>query len=109
MASTSIQPGFTPCLNLYGEKGTIKLDGASITHWTVPGVPKPEIVEPQASAAVRGPLLSSFRMHQRNIQDFLAAVEEQRPPRVSGDDGRRAVRLIEALYASSASGGPVAV
>jgi UDP-N-acetyl-2-amino-2-deoxyglucuronate dehydrogenase len=36
MASTSIQPGFTPCLNLYGEKGTIKLDGASIAHWTVP-------------------------------------------------------------------------
>jgi predicted dehydrogenase len=109
MASTSIQPGFTPCLNLYGEKGSIKLEGASITHWTVPGVAKPEIVEPQASAAVRGPLLSSFRMHQRNILDFLAAVEEKRPPRVSGDDGRRAVRLIEALYASSASGGPVTV
>ncbi len=106
MASTSIQPGFTPCLNLYGEKGTIKLDGASITHWTVPGVAKPE-GEQQASAAVRGPLLSSFRMHQKNIQDFLGAVEEKRPPLVSGDDGRRAVRLIESLYASHASGGPV--
>jgi predicted dehydrogenase len=106
MASTSIQPGFTPGLNLYGEKGTIKLDGASITHWTVPGVAKPE-GEQQASAAVRGPLLSSFRMHQRNIQDFLQAVEERRPPLVSGEDGRRAVRLIESLYASNASGGPV--
>jgi predicted dehydrogenase len=108
MASTSIQPGFTPCLNLYGEKGTVKLDGASIAHWTVPGVAKPE-GEQQASAAVRGPLLSNFRMHQRNIEDFLRAVEEGRPPLVSGDDGRRAVRLIESLYASNASGGPVSV
>lgn len=107
MASTSIQPGFTPCLNLYGEKGSIKLDGAAITHWTVPGAEKPEFAAPQASAAVRGPLLASSLMHQRQIRDVLAAIEERRPPRVAGEDGRRAVRLIEGLYASSKSGGPV--
>ena len=76
-------------------------------RWTVPGVAKPDFGEQQASAAVRGPLLSSFRMHQRNLLDFLGAVEEKRPPLVSGEDGRRAVRLIESLYAASASGGPV--
>ncbi len=107
MASTSIQPGFSPCLNLYGEKGTIKLEGASIVHWTVPGVPKPEFAAPQASAAVRGPLLASHQMHQRQILDVLAAIEEGRPPRVTGEDGRRAVRLIEGLYAASKSGAPV--
>jgi len=107
MASTSIQPGFTPCLNLYGEKGTIKLEGASIVHWTVPGVPKPDVGASPASAAVRGHLLSSHVMHQRQILDVLAAIEEQRPPRVSGDDGRRAVRLIEGLYLSSKNGGLV--
>jgi UDP-N-acetyl-2-amino-2-deoxyglucuronate dehydrogenase len=109
MASTSIQPGFTPCLNLYGEKGTIKLDGASITHWTVPGIPKPVFGDSQASAAIRGPLLSSHRMHQRQILDVLAAIEEGRSPRVSAEDGRRAVRLIEGLYASSSTGSTVAL
>jgi len=98
MASTSIQPGFTPCLNLYGEKGTVKLEGAAIVHWTVPGVSKPEFGAAQASAAVRGPLLSSHVMHQRQILDVLAAIEEGRPPRVRGEDGRRAVKLIEGLY-----------
>jgi len=107
MASTSIQPGFTPCLNLYGEKGSVKLEGATITHWTVPHTPKPEFAVAQASAAVRGPLLSSHVMHQRQIAEFLSAIEEGRPPRVSGEDGRRAVKLIEGLYASSKSGGPV--
>jgi predicted dehydrogenase len=107
MASTSVQPGFTPCLNLYGEKGTIKLEGASIVHWTVPDTPKPEFAAAQASAAVRGHLLASHQMHQRQIAEFLAAVEEGRAPRVSGEDGRRAVRLIEGLYQSSKGGGPV--
>jgi len=107
MASTSIQPGFTPALNLYGEKGTIKLEGSSVVHWTVPGVPKPEAAAAPASAAVRGHLLSSHAMHQRQILDVLAAIEEKRPPRVSGEDGRRAVNLIEGLYTASKSGGPV--
>lgn len=107
MASTSIQPGFSPCLNLYGEKGTIKLEGATISHWSVPGIPKPEFAVPLASAAVRGPLLASHQMHQRQILDVLTAIDEGRPPQVGGEDGRRAVRLIEGLYAASQSGAPV--
>jgi predicted dehydrogenase len=73
----------------------------------VPGVPKPEFAAPQASAAVRGPLLASHQMHLRQLLDVLAAIEEKRTPRVSGEDGRRAVKLIEGLYESSKSGGPV--
>jgi predicted dehydrogenase len=109
MASTSIQPGFQPSLNLYGEKGTIKLEGTSIVHWTVADLPKPEMKETQVVAAVNDPRLGSSRPHQRQILDLLAAIEEGRSPAVTGEDGRRAVRLIEALYASSASGLQVTV
>lgn len=109
MASTSIQPGFAPALGLYGEKGTIKLEGASIVHWTVPGVPKPEFPGEQASAGVATPKLSNSRHHQRQIEDVLAAIEEGRAPLVSGEDGRRAVRFVEALYESGAQGRLVAV
>jgi predicted dehydrogenase len=109
MASTSIQPGFLPAINLYGEKGTIKLEGANIVHWTVPGVAKPELGERSASAAVRGPILASHEHHKLQILDVLSAIEEGRPPRVTAEDGARAVRLIEGLYASSAQGRPVAI
>lgn len=107
MASTSIQPGFPPCLNLYGEKGTIKLDGASIAHWTVPGVPKPEFAQKQPSAGVADPKLSSHAYHRRQIEDVLAAIDEHRPPLVNGEDGRRAVALVEGVYRSSATGAAV--
>jgi predicted dehydrogenase len=109
MASTSIQPGFSPCLNLYGEKGTIKLEGASIAHWTVPNVPKPEFAPKQASAGVADPKLSSHAHHRRQIEDVLAAIEGKRVPLVSGEDGRRAVALVEGVYRSSASGAAVSL
>jgi predicted dehydrogenase len=104
MASTNIQPGFAPALGLYGEKGTIKLEGANLAHWTVPGVPMPEFGPAQASAGVADPKLSSHRHHQRQIEDVLAAIEEKRPPAVTGEDGRRAVELIQGLYESARTG-----
>jgi predicted dehydrogenase len=109
MASTSIQPGFPPAMGIYGEKGTLKLEGASITHWTVPGVPKPEFAGAQASAGVATPKLAGCREHTLQVQDLIAAIQEKRAPLVSGEDGRRAVRFIEAVYESGANGRLVAV
>jgi predicted dehydrogenase len=104
MASTSIQPGFAPALNLFGEKGTVKLEGATITHWTVPEVAKPDFGAAQASAGVSDPRIASHRHHKAQILDFLGAIEEGRPPAVTAEDGRRAVALVEAVYRSSSTG-----
>jgi UDP-N-acetyl-2-amino-2-deoxyglucuronate dehydrogenase len=104
MASTSIQPGFPPCLNLYGEKGTIKLEGSSIVHWTVPGREKPESGSRPASAGVADPKLSSHAHHKAQLLDVLSALAEGRPPAVTAEDGRRAVAFVEAVYRSSPTG-----
>ena len=42
--------------------------------------------------------------HQRLIGDFLDAIEEERPPAVSGRDGLRVQALIDALLLSSREG-----
>jgi predicted dehydrogenase len=109
MASTSIQPGFAPALSLYGEKGTIKLEGAAIVHWTVPGEAKPEFADAAASAGVSDPKLASSRHHRLQIEDVLGAIAQNRVPLVSGEDGRRAVRFVEALTESGAGGRWVAL
>jgi len=41
------------------------------------------------------------------IEDFVQAIRAQRPPRVSGEDGLRAVEVVEAAYRSVESGQPV--
>src|SRR5436190_4358670 len=92
MASTSIRPGFQATIGLYGEAGTIKLDGAEVTHWTVPGVPAPAASGP-ASTGVQGPQLGSHEHHRAQLADVLSALATGRPPAVTGADGRRAVEL----------------
>ena len=45
--------------------------------------------------------------HQRQIEDFLAAVIEDRPPMVTGEEGRKSVELFNAIYRSNALRAPV--
>jgi UDP-N-acetyl-2-amino-2-deoxyglucuronate dehydrogenase len=106
MASTSIRPGFLPGLGLFGELGTIRLSGAEVTHWTVPGLAAPAAGGP-ASAAVQGPQLASHEHHREQLADVLSALSTGRLPAVTGEDGRRAVELVDGVYRSAAAGRPV--
>jgi UDP-N-acetyl-2-amino-2-deoxyglucuronate dehydrogenase len=108
MASTSIRPGFLPTIGLYGEAGTIKLEGAEVIHWTVPGVAAPPSGGP-ASAAVQGPALPSHEYHRAQLADVLSALATGHPPAVTGADGRRAVEFVDGVYRSAAAGRPVAL
>lgn len=104
MASTSIQPGFAATINLYGEKGTIKLEGSSITHWSVPGENKPSSNHPNTYGGVTDPRSITFEFHQRQLLDIISSIETGAKPIVTGDDGLRAVQLVEAIYESSTTG-----
>ena len=42
--------------------------------------------------------------HALQIQDFLRAILEDRPPLVTGEDGRRVVALFQAIYRSNREG-----
>ena len=46
---------------------------------------------------------------QEEWKDFRSAIADRRAPWGSGQDGYMANRVVEALYASSASGGPVVI
>ena len=50
--------------------------------------------------------LSSLKTegHRRQVADFTKAIQQGRPPRIDGREGRNAVALIEAIYKSAATG-----
>lgn len=45
--------------------------------------------------------------NQAMIDEFIASIHEKRPPRVTGEDGLRAVQIVDAAYRSIRSGQPV--
>lgn len=48
-------------------------------------------------------------INQAMVAEFVAAIREQRPPAVTGEDGLRAVEVTIAAYASARLGQPVAL
>jgi predicted dehydrogenase len=55
-------------------------------------------------AAIDDPIKHYFILQ---IQDFLDAIQQDRPPLVTASDGRRVVELFTAIYRSQESGQPV--
>jgi predicted dehydrogenase len=45
--------------------------------------------------------------NQAMLEEFVAAIREQRPPKVTGEDGYKALEVALAAYASAESGQPV--
>lgn len=75
--------------------------------WTIPG-------EEQLLAAFQAEDRARFTQldatthyHGLQIQDFLRAIREDRPPLVTGEDGRAVVELFTAIYRSNREGRPV--
>lgn len=104
MASTSIQPGFAATINLYGELGTIKLEGHSIVHWTVPGRSKPTWIHSATYGGVTDPRSIASEFHQSQLIDIISSIETGGSPLVTGEDGLRSVQLVEAIYESALQG-----
>jgi UDP-N-acetyl-2-amino-2-deoxyglucuronate dehydrogenase len=109
IASTSIQPGFAAALNLYGDKGTIKMEGSSIVHWTVPGRKEPNWPQSGLYGGVSDPRSIVSDFHQSQLIDVITAIETGGTPLVSGEDGLRAVQLVEAIYKSAAQGAQISL
>ncbi|MBW7460443.1 Gfo/Idh/MocA family oxidoreductase, partial [Paenibacillus sepulcri] len=104
MASTSIKPGFPAGLNLYGDKGTIKILGTDITYWSVEGLEEPTLQQTGTSGGVSDPLSIQHTCHRLQIDDILDALEKNREPLVTGKDGYTSLLLVRKIYESSKLG-----
>lgn len=62
-----------------------------------------------SAADPRAGLSTAVEAHATQIQDVLRAIAEDREPELSGQEARKAVEIILAIYASSREGRSVAV
>jgi len=124
IASNSQNPGLYARILIHGENGAtvgVQTDGGSMfiagesmmeeapyNHlWTIPGeeaLPATWRKEDEAAIADRDPIM---QYHELTILDFVEAVRSGRSPAVSGQDGRRAVEIFEAIYRSTEDQSPI--
>jgi len=112
-ATTAAWPGWSRRIELCGEHGSICLEDDHLARWDfahpAPGddairrAPRDDALGSGAGA----PGAISLAGHLRQIQDFVAAIREDRPPLIDAREGRKAVALVNALYDSARLGQPV--
>ncbi|HWQ56114.1 MAG TPA: Gfo/Idh/MocA family oxidoreductase [Bryobacteraceae bacterium] len=75
--------------------------------WTIPGEEQ-QLACFQAEDRARFAAIDATRhYHALQIRDFLCAIMEERPPMVTGEDGRAVVEIFTAIYRSNRTGVPV--
>lgn len=104
--TTNVYPSnLEETLYLFGEKGTVKAGGSSVNvieEWRFADVlDDPEEVKAQFHE--NPPNVYGYG-HTPLYADVIAAIEEDRPPYVNAEAGKRALELVLAIYQSAATG-----
>jgi predicted dehydrogenase len=114
-ASTALWPGWARRIELCGEHGSISLEDDRIAKWEFREArPGDEAIRAGGAANALGsgasdPKAISTEGHRRQLQDLVDALHANRPPALDGREGRKAVALVNAIYASAESGVPAKI
>ncbi|MEX6508169.1 Gfo/Idh/MocA family protein [Jiella sp. M17.18] len=108
-ATTAAYPGFPEKIELICQNGTAVLSGTGFDIAFHDG--RRERFAPLDTAGDTGadPMAFPHDWHRSAIADFLGALDENRPPRITGREALKAHRLIDALIAAGRTGASVAV
>lgn len=124
IVSNSQKPGIYGKVHVHGENGSsvgVQTDGGAMfvagmsnvleppvnDLWTVPGEEKLLAKWIRKDTELFKSIDPTVFYMERQIEDFLEALETDRNPMVTGEDGRRTVELFTAIYRSTRDNLPV--
>lgn len=103
--NTSAYPGFCARLDVYGSDGSVIIENDQIAEWRLrSGEASP--VEREAVGFIGGSSSKDIwhHSHRRQIEDMIEAIRTNREPLVNGEEGRKALQIVLAVYESARSG-----
>ena len=109
-AATAFWPGYTERIEINGTKGTAIISGDKLTTWDVEndsGPPAP--IDRDVASGASDPMAISLAPFERQFLDFGEAIKTGRKPLSSGEDGYRALQLVQSVYKSCREGAPVKI
>jgi predicted dehydrogenase len=109
-ATTISIPGYPERLEFYGTQGSaIYHKGQGQLEWHFLDAEKDRTDSSEASNGATRPMDILPTAHIAQFKDFVKAINENRPPAVTGQDGRVSIELIKAIYRSSQKNTPIAL
>jgi predicted dehydrogenase len=125
MATTAAFPGLTATISLHGDRGSAIIDDDKLRYFHVAGEEqegdaygegenRAERVMERYGEVESGPGAgadpgSLSMAHRDQIQDLVEAIREDREPSVNLEEGRKPLAIIQGIYESALSGGPVSI
>jgi UDP-N-acetyl-2-amino-2-deoxyglucuronate dehydrogenase len=115
-ATTSAFPGLLKKTEIHGTAGSAIVEQDDILFWSFEQKSaKDAAIRKKFAQKIGGgggasdPAAISYVGHQKQIQDFVNAIIKGRKPLVDGEEGRKSVEIILAIYKSAWSGKRVAL
>ena len=108
--STAIYPGLPRRLEIHGERGTVIFEGDKIKLWDFVGSEREGESEikyyknKKLGDASSEPTHFSAENHKLQIKDFIEAIKEDREPLINGEEGRKSLEIVRAIYFSGRTG-----
>lgn len=100
--TTSIFPGFKSKFEISGDKGTVIMEEQSFVKWEIQGeTEKSELGKKEELGGSSDPKAISGVGHVMQIRDMIDAIKNNREPMINGEEGRKAVEVVLAIYESS--------
>jgi len=102
-ATTAAFPGYARRVEITGSEGTVCLEQDRITRVDLKNpIHDYSQTEPaDQNASANSPVVSDVRGHQRILEDFVRSIESGGTPVCDGEEGRRSLALVEAIYRSA--------
>ena len=102
-ATTAAYPGYPRRVEITGSEGTVVLEQDRIVAADLRNKDK-SLISADAgdqNLSASSPVVSDVRGHRLAIEDFIGAIKTNGTPACDGEDGRRSLALVEAIYESA--------
>lgn len=115
-ATTAAYPGMLKRTEIHGTHGSAVVEQDSIRTWQFakPVRSDAALLEQfgsgsQSTGGAGNPAAISHAGHREQLKDFVAAIRKGTAPVVTGDEGRKSVEIILAIYAAAKNGKSVSL